>query len=100
MSLVSLKSYQISKLDLTKGFLQVKMKVSYKEKTSFIRHRGKFQYKRMPFGVMNAPAVFQGIVYEALKDCRDCSRTYNDDIVVFSSTRSDHLIHLRKVLTW
>ena len=65
-----------SKLDLTKGFLQVKMKVSDKEKTTFIYHRGKFQYKRMLFGVTNAPVVFQGIADEAFKDCRDCSRTY------------------------
>ena len=86
----------ISKLDLTKGFLQVKMNVSDKEKTTFICHRGKFQYKRTPFGVKNAPAVVQGIVNEALKDCRECSRTYIDDIVVFSSTWSDHFIHLRK----
>ena len=51
------------------------------------------------FGVKNAPAVFQGIVDEAIKDCRDCSsRTYIDDMVVFSSTWSDHLTHLRKVL--
>ena len=69
------QSKVISNLDLTKGFLQVKMKVSDKEKTTFICHRGKFQYKRMSFGVKNAPAVFQGIVDEALKDCRDCSRT-------------------------
>ena len=92
------QSKVISKLDLTKGFLQVRMKVFYKEKTTFICHRGKFQYKTMPFGVNNAPAVFQGIADEALKDCRDCSRTYIDDIVVFSSTWSDHLIHLKKVL--
>ena len=93
------QSKVITKLDLTKSFLQVKMKVSDKEKTTFICHRGKFQYKRMPFGVKNAPAVFQGIVDEAIKDCRDCSsRTYIDDMVVFSSTWSDHLTHLRKVL--
>ena len=92
------QSKVITKLDLTKVFLQVKMNVSDKEKTTFTCHRGKFQYKRMPFGVKNAPAVFQGTVDEALKDCRDCSRTYINDIIVFSSTWSDHLIHLRKVL--
>ena len=52
------------------------MKVSDKEKTTFICHRGKFQYKRMPFGIKNAPVVFQGIVDEVLKDCRDCSRSF------------------------
>ena len=77
------QSKVISKLDLTKGFLQVKMKISDKEKTTFICHRGMFQYKRMTCGVNNAPAVFHGIVDEALKDCRDCSRTYIDAIVVF-----------------
>ena len=44
------QSKVITKLDLTKGFFQVKMKVSDKEKTTFICHRGKSQYKRMPFG--------------------------------------------------
>ena len=53
----------------------------------------------MPFGLKNAPAFFQPVINTILGKYRwDFVLAYIDDIVVFSKSFSDHLIHLRKVL--
>ena len=56
------KSSVISKIDLTKGYYQVPMYPDDVPKTAFICHQGKFEFLRMPFGVRNAPAVFQELM--------------------------------------
>jgi len=50
------KARYISKLDLSKGYYQVKMHESDVPKTAFVCHRGRYEFTRMPFGVKNAPA--------------------------------------------
>ncbi len=59
-----------------------------------------FQFKRMPFGLGNAPATFQralGILLSGYR-WRTCS-VYLDDVIVFSSTFEDLLRDVRDVLT-
>jgi len=52
----------VSKLDLTKGYYQVRMAPGDIEKTAFGCHRGRFEFMHMPFGVKNAPACFQEVM--------------------------------------
>ena len=92
------QSTVISKLNLAKGFHQVPMAPEDKKKTAFICHVGKFQYQLMPFGVRNAPAAFQSIMEKALEGCRTFAHPYIDDIVVYSKSWDEHLVHLDKVL--
>jgi len=47
---------------------------------------------------MNAPAMFQSMMDEILRDVQSFSRAYMDDVVIFSCSLSDHLTHIREVL--
>ena len=52
----------------------------------------------MPFGVKNAPAVFQEHMQSVFKNDRLHCSPYMDDIVIFSQTWEDHVRHIRSVL--
>ena len=88
----------ISKMDLSKGYYQVPMKPCDIPNTTFVCHRGKNEFVRMPFGVKNTPAVFQSLMSELLKDCESFACPYMDDIVIYSSTWEEHKDHVRRVL--
>ena len=62
----------ISKLDLTKGYYQVRMKEEDQPKTAFCSPYGKFQFTRVPFGLKNAPALFQKLMEGVLFVQRIC----------------------------
>ena len=89
----------MSKLDLSKGFYQVEVEAQSQGKTAFVSAAGKFEFVRMPFGLRNAPAIFQRLMDVVLRGCYDCSAPYIDDIIVFSNTAEEHVQHLRRVLT-
>ena len=67
-------------------------------KTCFVCHRGKYEFLRMPFGVRNAPAVFQALMTKLLSDCKSFCSPYMDDVVIYCSTWEDHKKHVREVL--
>ena len=88
----------ISKMDLSKGYYQVRMAKGDCHKTAFVCYKGKYQFTRMPFGVRNAPAVFQTLMDKVLKGLEPFCKVYMDDLIIFSDTWSDHVKHVRKVL--
>ena len=52
----------------------------------------------MPFGVMNAPAVFQDLMGRILDDCRGFARPYMDNVIIFSGSWERHKGHVRAML--
>jgi hypothetical protein len=50
-----------SKLDVTRGYWQIKMREE-KCKTAFTTRYGLFQFKRMAFGLTNAPSTFSRVM--------------------------------------
>ena len=90
------KAKYITSLDLSKGYYQVKLDPETIPKTSFVTHCGKFEFVRLPFGLVNAPAFFQQQMDVVLQHTD--SDGYIDDIVVHSETWEEHLHQLRATL--
>ena len=88
----------LSKLDLSKGFYQIGIDEEAKDRTAFITPFGKFRFNRMPFGLRNAPAIFQRCMEVVLRGCYEWAAPYIDDILVFSKNGAEHGQHLREVL--
>ena len=72
----------LSKLDMSQGFHQIEVDQGSRDYTTFVTQYGHYRYQRMPFGLKNAPAVFQQLMDEVLSSCRDCASTYMDDVLV------------------
>lgn len=89
-----------SLLDLKSGFHQVKMAEDSIQCTSFVTPGGQYEYVRMPFGLQNAPAVFQRFINHILRSFIDEGSVivYMDDIAIASVTISEHLELLGRVL--
>ncbi|KAF7252000.1 hypothetical protein EYD10_02454 [Varanus komodoensis] len=84
--------------DLTKGYWQIPLMEESKEKTAFATPVGLFQFKYMPFGLHGAAATFQRLMDKVLGHLSHCAAAYIDDIVIFSRTWGEHLVHLWQVL--
>ena len=90
-------------LDLAAGYWQVEMHPDSKEKTAFATYQGLYEFNVMPFGLKNAPGVFQRLMQRVLMGLNpengpDFVATYLDDVLIFSTTFEEHLVHLRSVL--
>lgn len=72
----------LSKFDLTKGYWQIPLIPSSREKTAFAAPQGLFQFKWMPFGLHGAVATFQRLNDQVLRDHWDYAAAYIDDIIV------------------
>ena len=68
-------------------------------KSAFITPFGKFEFTRIPFGVRNAPAMFQRLMEVVLNSLEYMSSPYIDDVLVFSKSWEEHLQHIELVLT-
>ncbi|KAI2666212.1 Transposon Tf2-6 polyprotein [Labeo rohita] len=88
-----------TKLDLRNAYHLVRMREGDEWKTAFNTPRGHFEYLVLPFGLSNAPAVFQALVNDVLRDMVDqFIYVYLDDILIFSRSLQEHVQHVRRVL--
>ena len=85
-----------SKLDLLKGYYQIRLHPDDKDKTAF-RFDGKlYQFKRVPMGLHSAPQTFQRLMNRVLEGL-PFAKCYLDDIIVFSENVKQHIAHLDEV---
>lgn len=86
----------LSTIDLTAGYWQCPLKKESREITAFL-HRGRnYQFKVLPFGLINSVAEFQKILDKVLgPEVLEFTATYVDDIHITSTSFDEHIRHLR-----
>ena len=89
-----------TKMDAMKGYYQILLAFCARELTAFTCPLGLFEFIRMPFGLKNAPAIFQRLMDELLGDLKGkFLDVLMDDIIIYSNTFEEHIEHIRIVLT-
>ena len=87
-----------STLDLVSGYWQAEIAESDRPKTAFASHKGLFQFKVLPFGLSNAPSVFERLMELVLRGLNwEKCLCYLDDVIVFGKTFEEALDNLRIV---
>ncbi|CAH9138601.1 unnamed protein product, partial [Cuscuta epithymum] len=87
-------------LDGFSGYFQIAISPEDQEKTTFTCPFGTFAYRRMPFGLCNAPGTFQRCVMAIFADMvGDFMEVFMDDFSVFGDSFDTCLLSLEKVLT-
>ena len=86
-------------LDGYSGFSQIPVSKEDQEKTTFTCPLGTFAYRRMPFGLCNAPATFQRCMTAIFSDfCEKIVEVSMDDFSVYGTSFNDCLSNLDRVL--
>ena len=75
------------------------MRKGDEHKTAFRTRYGQYEYKVMPFGLVNAPATFQTMMNKILREFLDHGVVvYLDDILIYSDNMDNHIKLVQKVL--
>nr|GEX81473.1 reverse transcriptase domain-containing protein [Tanacetum cinerariifolium] len=86
-------------LDGFSGYIQIPINLPDQEKTTFTCPYGTFAYRRMPFGLCNAPGTFQRCMMAIFHDMIEKTmKVFMDDFSVFGDSFSSCLSHLDTML--
>src|SRR5438034_3711585 len=88
-----------SKIDLSSGYYQLKIRPQDTPKTAFVSRYGLYEFLVMSFGLTNAPAYFMNLMNKILMEELDkFVVVFIDDILIYSRSEEEHEKHLRIVL--
>jgi hypothetical protein len=94
------KCQYFTTLDLASGFHQIEVDPRDIQKTAFTVEYGHYEYLRMPFGLKNAPATFQRVMDNILREyIGKICLVYMDDIIIFSTSLQEHIQSISKILS-
>ena len=85
-------------LDLASGYYQIPVAKDSRPKTAFVTPDDHCQFKRMPMGLCNAPAIFQRLMCRVFSTLQpETVQIYIDDAIIPSENFEAGLENLRKV---
>ncbi|KAL4353224.1 hypothetical protein GQ457_06G017500 [Hibiscus cannabinus] len=85
-------------LDGYSGYNQIAIAPEDQSKTTFTCPYGTFAFRRMPFGLCNAPATFQRCMIDIFSDLNeDCLEIFMDDFSTFGDNFDNCLSNLEKI---
>lgn len=88
-----------TKLDMMMGYHQIELEENSKRLTAFVTHNAHYEFNRVPFGLVNAPSVFQDIMNKIAKHFKPGEViVFFDDIVIPGGTATQALNHLQNFL--
>jgi hypothetical protein len=88
-----------SKIDLRSGYYQLLIKEQDAPKTTFRTRYGHYEFLVMPFGLINALAVFMDLMNRVFWPYFDkIVVVFIDDILIYSRSYLEHEQHMRQVL--
>ena len=89
-----------SAIDAMGAFWTIPVKKSDREKLAFFTPMGLFQWKCVPFGVINGPATFCRLVAKIMENIPDkACKSFLDDFLIVGRDLQQHLQHMRLTLT-
>ena len=99
--LQNLKGKYFSAIDLSQGFHQIPIAEDDQEKLTIITTSGSFKYRRMPFGIHNAPSAFQRTMQQLFQELilQKKVQVFIDDITITGDDFNSHLNNLHEVLS-
>lgn len=84
-------------IDMASAYLQMEVEENSRAYLTINTHKGLYRFKRMPFGLASAPAIWQRTMDTVLAGLPDVA-CYLDDIVITGSNPQEHLEVLASVL--
>lgn len=87
-------------LDLKNGFFHVPIKPESRKYTSFVTHPGQYEFKRVPFGLCNNPAIFCrfiNFIFQPLINAK-IVLSYMDDLIIVAKDNKEAIERLKIVL--
>eukprot|EP00798_Chlamydomonas_sp_ICE-L_P025867 gene25867-biopygen20359 len=89
-----------TRVDLRSSFYQVHMSAGCQDFSAFWWDKQLYRFKRVPFGLKQAPAFFQKVMETELgkRGLLKFSKVFIDDILVHSATFAEHIKHVEAVL--
>ena len=86
-------------LDGYSGYNQIAIALEKQEKTTFTGPYGTFAFRRMPFGLCNAPATFQRCMVSMFSNLvEEVMEIFMDDFSIYGSSFENCLENLETVL--
>ena len=92
---------RFTKLDLSNAYNQVRVDEESQNYLVINTHKGLFKYKRLPFGISSAPAIFQRIMEKVLGGVKGVV-VYLDDIIVTGADDKEQSVYCatQAATTW